>query len=70
MVACAVGVLTGEFASAIAFGGVDEADGHSVSCEGAAELADLASRRTQLGGEQQKLLQGHYAGAIPLDLLE
>lgn len=27
--------------------------------EGAAELA---SRRTQLGGEQQKLLQAHYAG--------
>ncbi len=38
--------------------------------EGAAELADLASRRTQLEGEQQKLLQAHYAGAIPLDLLE
>lgn len=38
--------------------------------EGAAELADLASRRTQLGGEQQKLLQAHYAGAIPLDLLK
>ena len=37
--------------------------------EGAAELADLASRRTQLEGEQQKLLQAHYAGAIPLDLL-
>lgn len=38
--------------------------------EGAAELADLASRRTQLEGEQQKLLQAHYAGAIPLDLLK
>ena len=25
---------------------------------------------TQLGGEQQKLLQAHYAGAIPLDLLK
>ena len=38
--------------------------------EGAAELADLASRRTQLEGEQQKLRQAHYAGAIPLDLLK
>ena len=38
--------------------------------EGAAEFADLASRRTQLEGEQQKLLQAHYAGAIPLDLLK
>ena len=38
--------------------------------EGAAELADLASRRTQLEGEQQKLLQAHNAGAIPLDLLK
>ena len=38
--------------------------------EGAAELAELASRRTQLEGEQQKLLQAHYAGAIPLDLLK
>lgn len=38
--------------------------------EGAAELADLASRRTQLEGEQQKLLQAHYGGAIPLDLLK
>ncbi|GAA1417805.1 hypothetical protein GCM10009640_02500 [Agrococcus citreus] len=38
--------------------------------EGAAELADLATRRTQLEGEQQKLLQAHYAGAIPLDLLK
>ena len=38
--------------------------------EGAAELADLASQRTQLEGEQQKLLQAHYAGAIPLDLLK
>ena len=27
--------------------------------EGTAELADLASRRTQLEGEQQKLLQAH-----------
>ncbi|SEA59282.1 Site-specific DNA recombinase [Bowdeniella nasicola] len=38
--------------------------------EGAAELAALASRRTQLEGEQHKLLQAHYAGAIPLDLLK
>ena len=38
--------------------------------EGAVELADLASRRTQLEGEQEKLLQAHYAGAIPLDLLK
>ncbi len=38
--------------------------------EGAAELADLASRRAQLEDEQQKLLQAHYAGAIPLDLLK
>lgn len=36
---------------------------------GTAELADLASRRTQLGGEQQKLLQADYAGAMPRDLL-
>lgn len=41
-----------------------------IMAEGAAELADLASRRTQLEGEQQKLLQAHYAGAIPLDLLK
>lgn len=38
--------------------------------ERAAELADLAFRRTQREGEQQKLLQAHYAGAIPLDLLK
>ncbi|SDY98773.1 hypothetical protein SAMN05428934_107127 [Tessaracoccus flavus] len=38
--------------------------------EGAAELADLANRRTQLEVEQHKLLQAHYAGAIPLDLLK
>ena len=38
--------------------------------EGAAELGGLANRRTQLEGEQQKLLQAHYAGAIPLDLLK
>lgn len=38
--------------------------------EGAAELTDLATRRTQLEGEQHKLLQAHYAGAIPLDLLK
>ena len=36
--------------------------------EGAPELADLSNRRTQLEGEQQKLLQAHYAGAIPLNL--
>ncbi|WP_248194921.1 hypothetical protein [Micrococcus endophyticus] len=35
--------------------------------EGAAELA---TRRTQLESERQKLLQAHYAGAIPLDLLK
>ena len=38
--------------------------------EGAAELAELAARRTELEGEQTKLLQAHYAGAIPLDLLK
>jgi len=38
--------------------------------EGAAELTDLATRRTQLEGERHKLLQAHYAGAIPLDLLK
>ncbi|SBN95856.1 Cassette chromosome recombinase B [Propionibacterium freudenreichii] len=38
--------------------------------EGAAELAELATRRTELEGEQTKLLQAHYAGAIPLDLLK
>ena len=38
--------------------------------EGAAELADLATRRTQLEGEQEKLLRAHYAGAVPLELLK
>lgn len=38
--------------------------------EGAAELADLASRRTQLEDEQEKLLRAHYAGAVPLELLK
>jgi site-specific DNA recombinase len=38
--------------------------------EGAAELGGLANRRTQVEGEQQKLLQAPYAGAIPLDLLK
>ncbi|WP_431859538.1 hypothetical protein [Micrococcus terreus] len=38
--------------------------------EGSAELADLESRRSWLGGEQQKLLRAHDAGAIPLDLLK
>ena len=37
---------------------------------GAAELTGLATRRTQLEGEQHKLLQAHYAGAIPLDMLK
>ena len=41
-----------------------------IMAERATELADLASRRTQLEGEQQKLLQAHYAGTIPLDLLK
>ncbi|WP_282852364.1 hypothetical protein [Gulosibacter sediminis] len=36
--------------------------------EGAAELTDLASRRTHREGEQHELLQAHYAGAIPPDL--
>ncbi|WBL18436.1 hypothetical protein [Citricoccus sp. NR2] len=34
------------------------------------ELTDLATRRTQLEGEQHKLLQAHYAGVIPSDLLK
>ena len=34
--------------------------------KGTAELADLASRRTHGGGEQQKLLQAHNEGVIPL----
>lgn len=38
--------------------------------KGAAGLADLASRRTQVEVEQQKLLQAHDAGAILLDLLK
>ena len=54
-----------EAASAMIHARFDE-----MMAEGAVELADLASRRTQLGGEQQKLLQTHYAGAIPLDLLK
>ena len=37
---------------------------------GAAGLTGLATRRTQLEGEQHKLLQAHYAGAIPLDMLK
>ena len=38
--------------------------------EGAAELADLATRRTQLEDEQEKLLRAHHAGAVPLELLK
>lgn len=38
--------------------------------EGAAELAELAARRAELESEQTKLLQAHYAGAIPLNLLK
>jgi chromosome segregation ATPase len=38
--------------------------------EGTAELADLASRRTQLEDEQEKLLRAHYAGAVSLELLK
>lgn len=38
--------------------------------EGAGELADLAARRTRLEDEQRKLLQAHYAGAVPLGLLK
>lgn len=38
--------------------------------EGAAELADLASRRTQLEDEQEKLLRAHYAGAVSVELLK
>ena len=38
--------------------------------EGAAELADLATRRAQLEDEQEKLLRAHYAGAVPLELLK
>lgn len=38
--------------------------------EGAAELADLASRRAQLEDEQEKLLRAHYVGAVPLELLK
>ena len=38
--------------------------------EGAAELADLAARRTQLEDEQEKLLRAHYAGAVTLELLK
>jgi DNA invertase Pin-like site-specific DNA recombinase len=34
------------------------------------ELANLATRRTQLEHEQIKVLQAHYAGAVPLDLLK
>ena len=38
--------------------------------EGAAELADLAARRTQLEDEQEKLLRAHYPGAVTLELLK
>lgn len=53
-----------------AVSGIIHAKFDEMMAEGAAELADLASRRTQLEGEQQKLLQAHYAGAIALDLLK
>ena len=35
-----------------------------------AELANLAAERDQLDEERTKLLQAHYAGAVPLDLLK
>lgn len=38
--------------------------------EGAAELADLAARRTQVEDEQEKLLRAHYAVAVTLELLK
>ena len=38
--------------------------------EGAAKLADLATRRAQLEDEQEKQLRAHYAGAVPLELLK
>lgn len=38
--------------------------------KGAAELADLASRRIQLEDEQEKLLRTHYAGAVSLEPLK
>lgn len=41
-----------------------------IMSEGAAELADLATRQTQLEDEQEKLLRAHYAGAVPLELLK
>ena len=53
-----------------AVSGMIHAKFDEMMAEGAAELADLASRTTQLEGEQQKLLQAHYGGAIPLDLLK
>ncbi len=34
------------------------------------ELENLATQRVKLEGEQLKLLQAHYAGAVPLDLLK
>lgn len=37
---------------------------------GSDALADLAKERARLEDEQGKLLQAHYAGAIPLDLLK
>ncbi|WP_431790688.1 hypothetical protein [Kocuria palustris] len=42
-----------------AVSGMIHAKFDEMMAEGAAELADLASRRTQLEGEQQKLLQAH-----------
>ncbi|GLY53597.1 hypothetical protein Lesp01_72530 [Lentzea sp. NBRC 102530] len=37
--------------------------------EGAQRIARAMKRKNLLGGERQKLLQAHYAGAIPGDLL-
>ena len=53
-----------------ALSGMVHAKFDQMMSEGAAELAELAVRRTELEGEQTKLLQAHYAGAIPLDLLK
>jgi hypothetical protein len=38
--------------------------------EARSEQAFLATRRTRLLNERSKLLQAHYAGAVPLDLLK
>ncbi|MEU0885849.1 recombinase family protein [Lentzea sp. NPDC005914] len=41
----------------------------SQQTEGSQRIARAVKRKTIVGGERQKLLQAHYAGAVPTDLL-